>query len=121
MKLPLIQENGSIHVNRGDQLIITLNNDVNFSVGDEIKFSIMKKGNCEEVLFQKIYTVEEESNIFDLVLTSDETRIGNFLKSGTMTYWYEIEYNGINTLTGFDTEGAKEFVLYPEAAEKRGE
>jgi hypothetical protein len=38
-----------------------------------------------------------------------------------MTYWYEIEYNGINTLTGFDTEGAKEFVLYPEAAEKRGE
>ena len=42
MKLPLIQENGSIHVNRGDQLIITLNNDVNFSVGAKIKFSIMK-------------------------------------------------------------------------------
>ena len=39
MKLPLIKDDGSIHVNRGDQLIITLNNDVNFSVGDKIKFS----------------------------------------------------------------------------------
>ena len=118
MKLPLIKDDGSIHLNRGDQLIITLNNDVNFSVGDKIKFSIMKKGNCEEILLQKTFEVETEGKIFDLVLTPEETRIGNFLKSGSMTYWYEIEYNGINTLTGFDTEGAKEFVLYPEAADK---
>lgn len=121
MKLPLIKEDGSIHVNRGDQLIITLNNDVNFSIGDKIKFSIMKKGNCEEVLFQKIFEVEEENNVFDIVLTSEDTRIGSFQKSNTVIYWYEIEYNGINTLTGFDTEGAKEFVLYPEAAEKESE
>lgn len=120
MKLPQIIDQ-HIHVNRGDQMIITLNNETPFQVGDVFKFSIMKKGNCEEVLMQKIYTVEEESTSYELVLLPEDTRIGNFIKAGTATYWYEIEYNGINTLVGYDTTGPKEFILYPEAAEERSE
>lgn len=120
MKLPQIIDQ-NIHVNRGDQMIITLNNETPFQVGDTFKFSIMKKGNCEEVIVQKTFTVEEESNVYELVLSPEDTRIGNFIKAGFVTYWYEIEYNGINTLVGYDTTGPKEFILYPEAAEGRSE
>ena len=102
-------------------MIITLNNETPFQVGDVFKFSIMKKGNCEEVLMQKTYTVEEESTSYELVLLPEDTRIGNFIKAGTAPYWYEIEYNGISTLVGYDTTGPKEFILYPEAAEGRSE
>ena len=51
----------------------------------------------------------------EIKLTSVETRIGDAFKDGSVTYWYEIELNGDTTLIGYDDEGAKKFVLYPEA------
>lgn len=119
-----IDENRNIHLNRGDQMIIKLrNSSSNFTPTDRFKFSIMKKGNAGMVLFQKEFVVEEESNEFTMVFTPEETRLGDVIRTGTVTYWYEIEYNGMNTVLGYDTEGPKEFILYPEAVreDERGD
>ena len=115
----------TISLNRGDEVTINIQNKENlpFMIGDIIKFSITKKGNMTDVLFQKTFTVEEENNIFGILLTSDDTRFCPPLKQGFYTYWYEIEHNEITTLVGFDKEGGKEFIIYPEAikAEESGE
>lgn len=116
-----IDSNYNMHLNRGDQCIIRLTNtDSTFQIGDTLAFSVMKKGNAGDIIFQKFFTIDEECQTFDIVLTSEETRLGNIIKSGTVVYWYEIEYNGINTLVGYWTDGPKEFILYPEAAYQEG-
>lgn len=114
-------ENTTIHLNRGDELNIKMNSQVGFEIGDTFKFSIMKKNNCEEVLLQKQFIVENAGTSFEIQLTSEETRIGSPLKTGSVTYWYEIEYNGSNTILGCDKDGGKELILYPEAATKKTE
>jgi len=117
-----IDEKQNIHINRGDELNITLSNSTaSFSQGDQLKFSIMKKGDASAVVLQKTFTVDERCSKFLLTLTSQDTKLENIIKTGTVVYWYEIEYNGINTLIGYDMNGPKEFILYPEAADLNGE
>ena len=113
-----INENKSIEINRGDAGTIRLTNKTgNFEINDKFKFSIVEKKNYNNVVFQKEYTVQEQSETFDIVLTNEDTKIGDIISKPT-TYWYEIEYNGEQTLIGYDDNGAKEFILYPEAPNK---
>lgn len=111
----------TISFNRGEEVAIILEKDADslFEVGDTVKFSIMKRGDCSDVILQKIFTVEEESNTFCITLTSDETRIGPAFKTGHRTYWYEIERNESITLMGYNHRGPKELILYPEAGQKK--
>lgn len=117
-------EGYTISFNRGDQVAINIKNksDSTFEIGDTIKFSITKKGNITDVILQKHYTIEEDSDIFTIILTSDDTRFCPPIKSGSLTYWYEIEHNEITTLIGCDKNGGKELIVYPEAiSSKEGE
>lgn len=110
----------TISVNRGDRGTVRLiNRKGNFKIGDKFKFSIVDEKNYKNVIFQKTYTVVEESPEFYLTLTSDDTRIGDVI-STKETYWYEIEYNGDNTLVGYDKTKGKKFILFPEAPNKEG-
>ena len=82
-------EGTTIFCNRGDQFTITLNarEDSLFARGDRIKFSIMKEGDCTKVLFEKIFTVEEDAAVsFDCLLTSQDTRFDKPIKSGEKKY-----------------------------------
>jgi hypothetical protein len=116
-----INENKTIEINRGDRGTIVLKNkNGNFKVGDVLKFSILRKKDYNIVVFQKRYVISEESNTFNIGLTSEDTRIGDII-SKPVTYWYEIEYNGDNTILGYDSKGAKKFILYPEAPNKEEE
>lgn len=116
-----INENKTIEINRGDRGTIVLKNkNGNFKVGDVLKFSILRKKDYNIVVFQKKYVISEESNVFNIGLTSEDTRIGDII-SKPVTYWYEIEYNGDNTILGYDSKGAKKFILYPEAPNKKEE
>lgn len=113
-----INADKSIEINRGDEGTIVLKNKSgNFEVGDTIKFSVVEKKNYNKVVLQREYTVSEQSDSFNIVLESEDTRIGEII-SKPVVYWYEIEYNGNQTLIGYDDKGAKEFILYPEAPEK---
>lgn len=82
-----IDENYNMHLNRGDRIIIRLTNtDSIFYKGDKLILSIMKKDNASDIVFQKTFIVDEDAQTFDLVLTSEETRLGNAIKSGSVTY-----------------------------------
>ena len=48
-------------------------------------------------------------------LTSEETRIGN-LTNAPVEYWYKIELNNQYTIVGYDEDGAKKLILYPEGS-----
>lgn len=110
----------AISINRGDRGTIKLiNTHGNFKIGDKIKFSIVEKDNYKNVVFQKIFTVIEESPEFYLTLTSENTRIGDII-SKQVVYYYEIEFNGDQTLIGHDKTKGKKFILFPEAANKEG-
>lgn len=113
-------ENQNIYLNRGQAITIELKSEEEngFVSGDTVKFSILAKGNYSKLIFQKVFTVEENSNTFSIPLSSQDTKIGDIIKNGTVTYWYEIELNNDSTLVGYDENGPKLFVLYPEAPDK---
>ena len=53
------------------------------------------------------------------MLSSEETKIGNVI-SKPVVYWYEIEINPDSapiTIIGYDNDGAKELILYPEGVD----
>lgn len=110
-------KDNNIYLNRGDNITIRLTCNTDFKENDKIKFSICKRGDYTNIVYQKFFTVTEAGPSFSLNLTSDETKIGAPIKNNTVIYWYEIELNEETTLVGYDDNGAKEFVLYPEATE----
>lgn len=113
-----IDSDNNIYLNRGDQISIKLVSDKLFEIGDVLKFSVVKEGNYGIVAFQKEFIVDEESDEYTITLFSQDTKIGNIIKDGEVTYWYEIELNGRDTLIGYDDKGPKLFVLYPEAPQE---
>lgn len=90
-----------------------------FKTDDVIKFSIVTKGDYEDVIFQKEFIVSEECTEFFLQFTNEEMRIGDPI-SKKVEYYYEIELNNDTTLLGSYVDGDKRFVLYPEAGTKKG-
>lgn len=116
-------KNKTIYVNRGDAMTIHLvNNSDSFRIGDYINFYICEEGNMNNVLLKKTFNIDTITDSVDLALTSEDTRIGETFGSGKKTYWYEIELNKDTTLIGYDLNGPKLFILYPEAvvSEKGG-
>lgn len=113
-----INDKKGIEINRGDEgTIVLTNKSGNFKVNETLKFSILERKDYREVVFQKTFTIAEESDKAYIVLTSEDTRIGDII-SKPVVYWYEIEYNGDQTIIGYDDTGAKDFILYPEAPNK---
>jgi len=109
-------KNKIIYVNRGDKITIHLvNNSDTFRIGDYITFYICKENDLREVLLEKRFNINENTDSVDLDFTSEEMKIGEPLKSQPKTYWYEIELNGNTTLVGYDNDGPKLLILYPEA------
>ena len=107
-----------IEINRGDRGTLKLINKTGkFEIGDKLKFSIIDKKEYNNLIFQKEYIVTENSNVTYITLTKKDTTIGDVI-SKKKEYWYEIEYNGDLTILGFDDDGAKKFILYPEAPTK---
>ena len=113
-----IELDKTLHHNRGAKGTIRLNKkNGNFNVGDTLKFSILEKGNYNNVIFQKNFKVLEEKSSFCLNFTSEEMRIGEVI-SKEEEYWYELKLNDETPLIAFDREKAKKFILYPEAPNK---
>ena len=108
----------NIYLNRGDAIsIVVANNSDTFKANDYLKFYVCEQGNFSNVLLSKTIPIVEESAEVSISLTSEETRIGEPLKTGIRVYWYEIELNGDTTLVGYDSNGPKLFTLWPEAVE----
>lgn len=124
-----IKEDMSIAVTRGDicffDLSAVTSEGIPFSFveGDILRLKISTKKNCEDVVLVKDYTIESDCESIVLSLTGKDTKIGPVI-SKPVTYWYEICLNpetNPQTLVGYDEEGAKVFLLLPEARDMNGD
>ena len=117
-----INDDLSINITRGDTAVFTVNaidesgEKHLFQSGDVIRIKVTEKKACENVMFQKDFVVTEETEQVEILLTEDETKIGEVISKPT-DYWYEVELNPLTnpqTIIGYDEDGAKIFKLFPE-------
>lgn len=70
-----------------------------------IEKTLAEMGEVEPTEYPEILFTEEDAKAFDLL---DKKR----------TYWYDIVLNDTTTILGYDTDGAKKLVIFPEAEER---
>ena len=93
-----------------------------FQPDDKITFVVInKKGYTREEILRKEYTLRElgyieETEIAELPLTEEDTKVFP-LSDKAQTFWYDLILNDTTTMLGFDNEGAKKIIIYPEAEE----
>ena len=109
----------TIKLNRGDLLNLSLtikqdDTDYIFQVGDKVVFSIYEKGKMSnEAVLKKEVNVSQQAESVAITLTNEETKLGDYINK-PVEYWYEIELNDEYTVIGYDDDGAKKLILYPE-------
>lgn len=126
-------DNDTIHLTRGDITTGEFNrlafylpvsdgkNETNykFKLTDKITFVVFnKKGYTKEEIFRLEYRVEdlgytEPTEIVEIPLTEELTSKFPLLNKAA-TYWYDIAVNDTMTVLGYDDEGAKKMIVYPE-------
>ena len=111
-----------IEITRGDACTITIKctsdrDDDIFHVNDKIQFAVYKKKelNKQPVLYKEV-TINQDTKIVDIPLSSSDTKIGE-MSNKPIDYWYEIQLNKECTLVGYDRNGEKVLRLYPEGAD----
>ena len=121
-----IDSKKSIHITRGDVGImnVTAKNqdgtDYTFQANDVIRFGVFQKGNMNNLIKQIDTSVSEPTTSVAVDLTSADTTIGDIINK-PVNYWYEIQLNpdtNPQTIIGYDEEGAKLFIIYPEGVEE---
>ena len=113
----------TISVNRGDEnqsfsfSIPTSDlESYTFQIGDIVKFGIYEANKLNEnAILLKEYKVAVETKKIEIYFNKEDLTIGELINK-PVTYWYEIQLNG-NTIIGYDEDGAKEFILYPEGSD----
>ena len=91
-----------------------------FKKDDVVRFKVFKEKDCGCVELQKDVVVKEETQSINISLNKEDTKIGKLINKPTK-YWYEIELNpdtSPQTIVGYDLEGEKIFMLYPEGDDK---
>lgn len=118
-------ENKTIHLTRGDIATIGIKaknadgTEYTFKKDDVVRLNVFKRKDCSCVVIKKDAKAIEGTNEVELNLTSENTKIDELI-SKPIKYWYEVVLNpdtNPQTIIGYDIEGAKEFILYPEAKE----
>lgn len=131
-------EGTTLHITRGDETKETYNRlafeypiynletkqeeKYMFQPDDKIAFVVVpKKGYTREEILRKEYTLRDigytqPTETVELPLTEEETK--KFpLSNKAQTFWYDLILNDTTTMLGFDDEGAKRIIVYPEAEE----
>lgn len=113
-------EGHTILLTRGDKCTITLKisssneNEYIFNPGDVVSFAVYnKKALDTEPLLLKEVIIDTETNVIDISLDSENTKIGE-MSNKPIEYWYEIQLNYNQTIIGYDDSGPKVLMLYPE-------
>ena len=123
----VVNADNSIYLTRGDTVAFSVSasfDDVpyEFQAGDVVCLRVFEKKNCDNVVFQKDFPVLSNTGEIQIILTEDETRIGEVIDK-PVDYWYEIELNPDSipqTIIGYDEDGAKIFKLFPEGKDVSG-
>lgn len=111
-----IDTDKTISITRGDVCEFTAPVEYDFQSGDVVRFKVFRKKACEDVVLCEDFRIESATKSVTITLTEENTRIGGVISKPTV-YWYEIELNpetNPQTILGYDEDGAKIFMLYPE-------
>lgn len=112
-------EEKTIRISRGNKATIELKVPVDddyyeFQINDKIALKIYEQKGLNKIYLKKIITdIKQASKTVDINIKASDSEIGE-LENKPITYWYEIILNDEQTLIGYDDEGPKEFILYPE-------
>ena len=115
-----------IELTRGDVCVIEItaidknNNRYTFKKDDVLRLNVYTKKDMSDLRMTKEVVVKEDSPKVDMSLSSEDTRIGD-TTSKSVTYWYEIVLNpetSPQTIVGYDKEGSKKFILYPDGEDR---
>lgn len=93
-----------------------------FKPDDKISFVVVeKKGYTKEEVLRKDYTLRElgytePTTTPEIPLTAEDTKLFE-LTNKRKTYWYDVVLNDEITILGYDDEGAKKLIVYPEVEE----
>lgn len=116
-----VNDDLSIYVTRGDTVFLSVSAEENgvghtFEAGDVLRIKVFGKKDAENVVLQKDFPVTAATSAVDIILTEEDTKIGDVISKPT-DYWYEVELNpdgDVQTIIGYDEDGAKVFKLFPE-------
>jgi hypothetical protein len=94
-----------------------------FQLTDKIAFVVkQKKGytkseilRVEKTLAEMGYT--EPTQYPEIQLTEEDTKAFDLIDKKA-TYWYDIVLNDTTTILGYDNDGAKKLIVFPEADEE---
>lgn len=120
-----VNDDKSIYVTRGDAMafsfgaLLDTGEKYVFRPGDTVRFSVFNKKACHLVELRKDFVITNESEVADIILTGNDTKIGDHI-SKPVDYWYEVEMNPDTvpqTIIGYDEDGPKVFRLFPEGGE----
>ena len=116
------QDDLIIHCTRGDACSFSVGANLEgapytFRTGDIVRFTVCTKKNYSSIMLQKDVEVTEETEVVQIHLDSADTKFGDVISKAT-EYWYTVELNPdtyCQTIIGHDEDGARVFMLYPEA------
>lgn len=117
-----IDSDKTIHLTRGDEGTITVSakegtSDYTFTVGQKVSLIVVpKNGYSQGSVIRKDIVVATEGTTVDIPLTDEDTKIGGMIDRAA-TYWYDIVIDDTQTIVGYDEDGAKKLILYPEGGE----
>lgn len=121
----IVNTDGSIYATRGDigalEVGIKLpdSTDYIFKSGDKVRLNVHERNHPERVVLIKDVEVDTETTSVVISLSKEDMKIGDYI-SKPIVYWYEVELNPDTTpqtFIGYDVDGPKEFILYPEGAD----
>lgn len=118
----------TIYITRGDigNIEVTARNNnskYTFAAGDVIRFKVTDKSKCNCIKIVKDIVVTEPTQTVIIPLESEDTKLDESINK-EKEYWYEVELNpdtAPQTIIGYDSKGAKKFVLYPESESEGGD
>ena len=93
-----------------------------FQLDDKIAFVVKeKKGYTKTEVLRKEYTLAEigyteETEYPEIILTEEDTKVFDKLDK-KKTYWFDVVLNDTTTILGYDMDGAKKLIVFPEAEE----
>lgn len=120
----VVNDDLSIYATRGDIVFFCVSAEeegvpYKFKAGDLVRMKVFAKKACENVVLQKDFPVENDTETVSIYLEEKDTKIGDVISKPT-DYWYEVElnpYTDPRTIIGYDEDGAKIFKLFPEGAD----
>ena len=116
-----IDNKKNIGITRGDNASFNLkvkqanNTYYQFKTSDLVYFNVKKNYADSTPIIRKIITFRNTTDTCTINLVSSDTNFGSLI-AGERKYVYDISINETETVVGYDNDGAKYFIIYPEAS-----